>query len=206
MTPTYPLAWPEGWPRTPSSQRKRGRFGATFGRSRDMLMQQFRLMNVPLHSIVVSSWLPLRRDGLPYGEQARRLLDDPGVAVYFTLRGRQMVMARDAYDTVFDNLHSLKIAIEHLRGLERHGGATMMERAFEGFAALPEPGNAGHRRPWWKALDFEAKPSRSPTNLDAAEQAYRRKARGAHPDMTTGSHEAMAELNAAIKKAREALQ
>lgn len=203
MADSYPLSWPEGWQRTPPRKRLRGKFGMTFGRSRDLLMSELRLLGANLSTVVISSWLPIRRDGLPYAEQARRSLDDPGVAVYFMLRNKQMVMARDAYETPFDNLHSLKIAIQHLRGLERHGGATMMERAFEGFAALPEPGNAAHRRPWWKTLGFEVEPPRSPETLDEAERRYRVKARDVHPDVPGGSHEAMSELNSAITQARK---
>ena len=167
-------------------------FAGNFGRSRDLLMSQFRLMGVPAHTVVISSWLPLRRDGLPYAEQARRVLEDPGVAVYFMLRKRQMVMARDVYDTPFDNLHSLKIAIEHLRGLERHGGATMMERAFEGFAALPDQSG------WRTVLGFKRDDI---VSLADAEAAYRTGAKLCHAD-SGGSHEAMVKLNAAITQAR----
>lgn len=196
MTEAYPLSWPEGWARTPPRQRKRGKmFAGNFGRSRDMLLQQFRLMGVQAHTVVISSWLPLRRDGLPYAEQARRPLEDPGVAVYFTLRGRQMVMARDAYDTPFDNLHSLKIAIEHLRGLERHGGATMMERAFEGFQALPDQSS------WRAVLGFKRDDI---VTLADAERRYRDGAKLLHAD-AGGSHDAMVKLNAAIAQARTEL-
>ncbi len=193
MTEAYPLQWPEGWERTPSRRRRRGKmFAGNFGRSRDLLLTQFRLMDVPSHTVVISSWLPLRRDGLPYAEQARRVLEDPGVAVYFTLRGRQMVMARDAYDTPFDNLHSLKIAIEHLRGLERHGGATMMERAFEGFQALPDQSG------WRVVLGFKRD---DVVTLDDAERRYCEGAKILHAD-AGGSHDAMVKLNAAIAHAR----
>lgn len=138
MTESYPLSWPEGWPRTLDYKRSNSSpFKTTFVRTRDELMNELRLLGAK--NVVVSSWLPLRRDGLPYADQARRRLDDPGVAVYFTLNGRQMVMARDAYWSVHDNLRSIGLGIAHLRGLERHGGGQMMERAFAGFAALAAP-------------------------------------------------------------------
>lgn len=88
-----------------------------------------------------------------------------------------------------------------LRGLERHGGATMMERAFEGFMALPEPGNASHRRQWWQALGYS-----DPEGLTYTEcrERYRELARERHPD-SGGTHEQMAELNAAIEEARRVL-
>lgn len=136
---SYPLEWPEGWERTQYHLRKSGsQFKTSFDRARRDLLDELRKLGAD--NVVISSWLPIRRDGQPYADQARRRLEDPGVAVYFTLRGRQMVMARDAFTSVHDNLRSIGLGIEHLRGLERHGGGTMMERAFAGFAALEAPG------------------------------------------------------------------
>ena len=54
-------------------------------------------------------------------------------------------MARDAYKTVAGNMRSLTLAIEAMRQLERHGGSTMMERAFQGFAAIAPP---DWKKPW----------------------------------------------------------
>ncbi len=125
MAESYPLHWPEGWARTPDHKRvSGGRFNTTFDRARSELSKELRLLGAA--SVVISSWLPLRRDGMPYSDQARRRLDDPGVAVY-------------AYTNVHDNLRSIGLAVAHLRGMERHGGGQMMERAFEGFAQLAAP-------------------------------------------------------------------
>lgn len=200
MTSAYPLQWPEGWKRTPAGQRKNyGAFKTTFDKARRELDAELKRLGAK--NVVVSSYVPLRNDGNPRADMARRSYPDPGVAVYFTLRGKQMVLARDVYWTVHDNLRSIGLAIEHLRGLERHGGATMMERAFEGFSALPEPGNAAHRAPWWKVLGFEALPAREFETMAKARAQYREKAKFAHPD-NGGSHDQMADLNAAIDAAR----
>lgn len=43
-------------------------------------------------------------DGQPRADRARVQIADPGVALYFMLRGRQMVMARDAYTMPMGNL------------------------------------------------------------------------------------------------------
>jgi len=186
MTQAYPLQWPENWKRTPPHRRKgKSRFNTTFTAARDHLMSQLRLLGAK-HA-VVSSWLALRSDGLPLASQARMKSGDPGVAVYFELRGRPMVMARDEYDTVHDNLRSIGLALDHLRGMERHGGAAMMERAFEGFAALPAPGSADP----FVTLGV----ARNATE-DEINYAFREKSRQAHPD-TGGSHEAMAQLTVA---------
>ncbi len=198
MTQAYPLSWPEGWARTPDHRRvSSNKFNTSFMRARDQLMNELKLLGAK--NVVVSSWLALRNDGLPYAEAARRKLEDPGVAVYFLLKGRQMVLARDSYTTVHDNLRSIGLAIAHLRGLERHGGGTMMERAFSGFAALAAPGAKKH---WREIIGFSAN---AVVTRDDAETKYRERAKRAHPDMG-GSIEAMAELNAAITAARAELQ
>ena len=183
MTQAYPLAWPDNWPRTSEAARKSGSaFKTTWDKARRNLGHELRLLGA--QHVVVSSWLPLRLDGQPRSDHARMKIRDPGVAVYFEYRGRPMVMARDAYDNCFANLHSIGLAIEHLRGLERHGGAVMLERAFEGFAALPPPKARDH----WAVLGI------SPTR-DFAEvvRAFREAAKKCHPDLG-GSAEAMQEL------------
>ena len=184
----YPLTWPEGWERTPEYKRStRSQFNTTFDRARSELSKELRLLGAT--NVVISSWLPLRRDGMPYSDQARRRLDDPGVAVYFVLRKRQMVMARDAYTSVHDNLRSIGLGIAHLRGLERHGGGTMMERAFEGFAALPAPG----ARDCWAVLGL-----RPGSAKDEIEAAFRECVKKHHPDNGGSADEFIA-----IKRARD---
>ena len=68
------------------------------------------------------------------------------MAVYFTLPGKPMSMARDSYWDISHNLRSsLSAAIEHLRGLERHGGAQTLERAFNaGFRTASTTGWSGY--------------------------------------------------------------
>lgn len=190
----YPLQWPEGWPRTPSWKRESDKkfsgsvYGLAMGRVRDKLLHELRLLGA--RDVVVSSNVALRRDGLPYAEQRR--LDDPGVAVYFTFKKRPMVMARDAYVSVAGNLRSLGLAIEAMRQLERHGGSTMMEKAFTGFAAIAPP---SWKKPWREVFGVQ------PDWRGDIAALYREKAKGRHPDMG-GSDTLMAELNVAYEEAR----
>ncbi len=205
----YPLAWPQGWPRTPESKRVRGysfkqattRFDST-GAVRtdrtlvttDVARRKLRdeLRRLGATDVILSTNLPLRQDGEPRSDASRFRMDDSGVAVYFTLKRRKLVMAQDAYDGVAANLRSLGLAIEALRQMERHGGGTMMERAFTGFAALPPPGD---EKPWWKVLGL-------PPNATAAmiNSAHRSLVSIHHPDRG-GSAERMAEINAARDRA-----
>jgi hypothetical protein len=146
----YPLCWPGGWPRTsPYNRESDRRFGdkrlngrgSTGGRARDQLLNELRLIGAK--NAVVSSNVPLRKDGIAYAESGR--LDDPGIAVYFTFNKKQMVMARDNFVSVAGNLRSLALVIEAMRQMERHGGKYMMERAFTGFIAITPP---DWKKPW----------------------------------------------------------
>src|SRR5688572_14596809 len=163
MTYSYPLEWPEGWERTPTHKRQEMRQNRlTFPQILDKTYLE--LERLKARDVVISSWLDANLRGLPYAEKARRQLEDPGVAVYFSYRKKSMVMARDAYYTVADNLNSLRLAIQYLRGLERHGGGTMMDRAFDGFLKLPAPGTVG-----WQAVLGQQ------DSLKEAELIYRHK-------------------------------
>lgn len=191
MTSSYPLKWPDGWER--GQPRPSGKFKSTYDTS--MRKFYYEMERLGADGVVISSNIPLRLDGRPRGDVARLRIEDPGVAIYFTLNGKQLAMARDAYDTVMDNFHSLVLCLEAMRAVERHGGNAMMEKAFDGFMALPDQAN------WRSVLGFTAG---AEVTLPAAEDAYRRGAKLCHAD-AGGGHEAMVKLNAAIAQAREEL-
>lgn len=190
----FPLQWPDGWPRTPDWKRESdNRFGGKVyglqpGRVRDQLVEE--LGRLGAKNVVISTNIALRQDGLPYANQ--RAVADPGVAVYFTLKGGPLAMARDRFKTVVGNMRSLTLAIEAMRQLERHGGSTMMERAFQGFAAIAAP---DWKKPWREVFGVKPDWSGDITAL------YREKARNRHPD-AGGSDTLMAELNVAYAEAK----
>lgn len=187
----FPLQWPEGWPRTPYGRRGSSRFGKNLGFNEiKKLQSELRLLGA--RNVVISSNVPLRQDGLPYASETKRRYDDPGVAVYFTLKNKPLSMARDRYNTPWENIRSLILAISAIRSIERHGGSTMMERAFSGFAAIAPP---NWKKPWREV--FGIKPEWT-GDLSAL---YREKARIRHPD-AGGSDELMAELNVAYDEAK----
>jgi len=201
MSTAYPLAWPMGWKRTDFRRSTTAFKNNTFSRARDHLGHELELLGAT--DIILSTNVPLRFDGQPRGDY-RDYLTDPGVAVYFMLRKRPMVLARDAYDRVSDNLRSLGLAIEHLRGLERHGGAVMVERAFTGFAALPAPMAMGPT--CWQILGID--PDSTWNEGDTVEiktlvieGVFREKAKQLHPDLQGGDTSKMAQLNAARDEA-----
>ena len=197
LEPKYPLEWPDGWPRTPENRRQNwSRFQTTFDKARKDMLNELRLLGAV--NVVISSWLAIRKDGNPQAGAARRKLDDPGVAVYFTFKGRRMVMARDLYWSVHDNLRSIGLAIANLRGLERHGGGHMMERAFEGFEALPPPSdNPDAPNAHWSIVLGVDRDS----HIDVIRHAYKKKIKTAHPD-GGGSADAFKRVQDAFDQAK----
>lgn len=138
MTEAFPLSWPAGWPRRKKQQDSDRRFnGPTYRWDRVYHGLIDELKRIGATHITVSTNQPLRHDGAPYAQT--RNISDVGVAVYFKRRDKSLVMAQDRFDSIIGNMRSLTMAIEGLRQMERHGGAVMLERAFDGFAALPAP-------------------------------------------------------------------
>lgn len=132
----YPLTWPAGWRRTPGHMRAFSPFKAqsTDRAMRDLMDELGRL---GARKVIVSSNLKLRQDGMPYSQQPRN--DDEGIAVYFTRKGVEMVLACDKFVKREANMRAITLTIGAIRGIERWGSSDMMERAFTGFTALPAP-------------------------------------------------------------------
>ena len=208
----YPLCWPDGWARTPSHLRDDvSRFGTmeraadqgwrvkraiTFDRARRSLRDELERLGAK--GVIMSTNAELRNDGEVRAGAAERRYTDPGIAVYFTLKGKQMVMAQDAFKTLAANARSLSLAIDALRQLQRHGGGTMMERAFAGFTALPAPEGSQPKRPWWIVLNYGEDPeARADLSTEEVEARFKTLAKRRHPDADGGSDAAMSELNQA---------
>lgn len=201
----YPLAWPTGWP------RKKSRAAAKFRASESVrsgesyctrskpldlssalgrLEGEMRRLGVREGDWLISSDLKIRLDGMPYSNQAQPA--DPGVAVYFRLGRADRVLACDAWTRIADNVAAIAAHIECLRGIDRYGVGTM-DQAFAGYQALPAKGTT-----WRTTLGFA--PGQAVTLADV-DQAFRARARTAHPDIAGGSHDAMASLTAARAEA-----
>jgi hypothetical protein len=181
----HPIRWPTGWPRTASPRRRYRNF-----------FQNYK--SISLEGAIEKLARELRLLGARNVALSRNEVDvvrDPGVAIYFALARRQMVMACDRYVAQADNCRSLGLAISAMRQLERHGGGAMMNRAFDGFAALPSPDAAPRA---WREVLGSSDDMRIDT--ETIDHCYRVRAKRAHPD-AGGSHEAMAELNAAREQA-----
>jgi hypothetical protein len=187
VTDRYPLAWPDGWRRTPAENRHRAKFmkdrrqlSVADGIGR--VFRELRALSVQDHQVVVSSNLVLRLDGMPRSDQREPL--DPGAAVFWEeAGGKSRVIAVDLYDRVADNLGAIAASLEAMRAIERHGGAQILERVFTGFDALPPPSSA-----------FDELGLPRTASEDDVKAAFRRLAAERHPDRPGGSVDAMASL------------
>lgn len=182
----YPLSWPFGRPRRRSGWRN-GNFRSggkwlTVSTATARVLDEVRKLGG--NSVIISSNVQLRRDGLPYSGQKEP--DDRGVCVYFRMDGQPYAMACDLYTTVADNLAAVAAHIEATRAITRHGVASAAE-TLQAFHALPAPGG----RHWSTVLNLprDAKP-------DDVKAAHRRLLIDNHPDRG-GNESAMAEINAA---------
>jgi hypothetical protein len=192
---SYPLTWPEGWKRTTVNNRKRAAFNrkevvhtggpvpTSWNKSKALSVRdgtvrvigELARMGVADYNLIISTNVPLRLDGMPRSDQAEP--SDPGVAVYWRAKENTPMrcMAVDRYDRVADNLAAIAATLEAMRAIERHGGAEILNRAFLGFAALPEKASQS----WRLQLGFKEDAA---VTADAVKAAFRALAHQHHPD------------------------
>lgn len=204
--PRYPLSWPEGWKRT--TIRRAAQFAVSgtvtgqFSRTDkkrlsvenafDRLERELAAFDIKAETVIVSTNLRLNMRGVPVGNAGEP--SDPGVAVYWTRNGKAQCMAIDVYTRVADNIAAVAASLSAMRAIERHGGAQILERAFIGFAQLPER----RGRPWREVFGFNEGAAPSQERL---EDTFRSLASRLHPDKDTGDKEQMIELNLARAEA-----
>ncbi len=208
--PSFPLQWPEGWKREVNRSRPKFIEGH-FAIVRDSVVRQLERMGG--RHVVITSDLPTRADGLPY---ANARCEDPGIAVYWVKRGHEHVIACDRWRTIGYNLRSIDMTLAAMRGIDRWGSATMVEKAFAGFAALPPgstaeylpPAPAPAVRPWRAVFDIATNLSDVLTKADLlalVKSRHRSMITVHHPDKG-GDAAIAAELNAALAEAERELQ
>jgi hypothetical protein len=188
----YPLQWPLGWERSKFTMSSRFRRPSMEDACAD-IVDQLRRMRVHRQDVVISTNVKVRLDGFPYSNQMQP--NDKGAAVYFRRKGKDHVFAADQYSRVEDNLWAIAKSLEALRAIERYGVAQVMDRAFSGFAALPEKSVT---RTCWDVLGLLP---------DACEVAlrsqYKKLAQLLHPDQNGGSQEGWHELNEAWNQIKQ---
>lgn len=189
MISAFPLQWPLGWERTPSHRVTHSRFKRpSMDDACADVIDQLRMMGVGRQDVVISTNVKVRMDGFPYSGQMQP--NDRGAAVYFRRKGKDHVFAADQYNRVEDNVWAIAKSLEALRAIERYGVAQVMDRAFSGFAALPEKGTA---RTWYEVMGINGYAS-----TEAVLARYRELAKLLHPDQNGGSSAGFLELQEAM--------
>lgn len=189
MIDSYPLHYPTNKPRTPSNKRIRSRFKGGLSNEKAQRELNNCLLRLNAKNIVISTNMPLRKDGGFYS--SAREPDDPGVAVYFEYKNSQKCFACDKYDFLRDNIRAIAKTIEAIRGIERWGTGDMVDQAFSGFTALPDK-----TKTWYEILEVSEKAS-----VEEINAAYRRLAKIYHPDVkSTGDVDKFTELTNAYEQ------
>lgn len=190
---SYPLTWPPGWRRAPYRIKAqfKGRTGGfvngqyagperlTIGQGMTRLTDALRRLSGT--DVIVSTNLKLNRDGTPNRSQG--MPSDPGVAVYWKNGKQSRCMAIDTYDRLPDNLAAIAATLDAMRAIERYGGALILDRAFQGFAALPAP-----------VQPFQVLGIKHDAGPREVDEAYKRLASENHPDKG-GDSDKMAQIN-----------
>lgn len=209
MAERYPLCWPEGWKRTILGHRTAAKFSSsdrhsqtdTDGTTRswrsakrlsvfDAIQRvQYELdrLGVRDGDAIISTNVPTRLDGLPRSDRAEP--SDSGAAVYWTLKGRKQCMAIDQYTRVADNLAAIAATLEAIRTVGRHGGGAILDRAFTGFAALPE---AAGGKSWREVLGLPRDAARY--SVEEIQSRFKKLVKEKHPDVIGGNEDPVREL------------
>lgn len=184
---SYPLCWPEGWPKTKS--RDSSQFKTTLFQALKNVEEELgrfaKDSGKKITEIIISSNFNLT-DQNP---------TESGVAVYFTWDGERTCIPVDKYTKVQDNLQAIFHCISAKRTMLRHGGVNLVKAAFRGYAALPNPASDS----WKTVLNYHG------NSLADCKAAWRRAAQEHHPDRPSGSHDQAARVNAAWEQAQKEL-
>lgn len=206
MIPSYPLRWPDHQKRTDSWLRKTGRFQVGFRRALDDLRDAMATDNVSRDDYSLTSMLPTRANGDPYG--TGRNVADPGVALWWRENGKMRVLACDQFYAVEHNMRAIGLAIGNLRALQRWGISQIVNQMLDGFALPPGSGveenvTGSIRQPvepdrsWMDEFHVSEAASR-----EGVEAMYKTMARQHHPDRG-GDTAAMMRLNVAWDNAQK---
>jgi hypothetical protein len=214
----YPLYWPDGWKRTKDTDRKNGQFsrreqhyrassvpgqsGTSWSSKRwitvsdgvGRILESLERMGIDRNDVIISTNIRTRLDGLP--RSGEREPDDPGAAVYWrkSYNAPMRCMGIDRYATVADNLAAISATLEAMRAIERHGGAEILDRTFQGFAALGD----GSKSSWRETLGFSTGMDVSVASVEAR---FKELAKVHHPD-AGGDTARFQEISEAYRNAR----
>lgn len=192
------LTWPEGFDRTPESDREPypGGFEVSRSRAFDSILDELEKMDAYNVDVQTNAPHTTKQPHRPYQD---RNPDDPAVVVYFDRDGQRFAVPCDRWDNLRDNARAIASYLDAKRAIERYGVATVdTEMSTQALPSGDEDdvvvADAG-REPPHEVL--EVAPDASEEVIEAA---ARRKKAEHHPD-SGGSHEAFQR----VVKAEEAM-
>lgn len=207
------------WPQAPTLTRKKGQFQVDYGTlltELDMELDYLDATDITVQMAVPITRLKAARNAFTGWPKSETKTTAPGVVLTFESRKGPLLFACDTYEDVpkrvgwQDNLRALSLTLTALRAINRYG-ATQQEQQYQGFTALPPPSAAPvvdvvNIRPIEAAMVLTTY-SGIPKDYildspEAFQKAYREAAKRAHPD-AGGSHEEMAQVNAAAETLRD---
>lgn len=184
---SFPLKWPDGWPRVTAGMRRAAPYKTSLDTAVKELVADLGRMGAK--DVTISSNVRVTLGSKVSESEVR----DPGVAVYWTHKdGSPRVMACDHWQRLRDNVRAVGLTIAAIRQIERCGATGLMDRALDGFKALPEALDC------WQLLRVRHGASR-----DEVTSSFRQLAATHHPDRG-GNPDAFAALTAAYHEALEA--
>lgn len=169
----------EHWPgqKTPSAQRKDGRFRVSYAGILDDL--EIELIRLKATSIIVQAYFvreDIRNDGWP---RSHAEPTEPGVILSFTSKAGNLSYPCDTYHTYDDNLRAISLTLAALRAIDRYGVSQHGEQ-YKGWLKLPP---APDKMTKEDAFQFFGLYSHTKiVDADTLKAAYREAARVLHPD------------------------
>lgn len=187
----YPLTWPLGYAR--SATRQEGQFKQDLASSTKELRRQLELLGA--ENVLISSNNPLGtwQSAKSISDAERKAARDPGAAVYFRRKKKDLVLACDSFDKVWKNIYAIALIIDGIRRSERYNIPGFLDNVFSGFQKLL-PGS--YKDPW---LLLGVKEYSSDAEIDAA---YKDKARRFNEAGTEPNPDMMRDINWARDEAK----
>lgn len=96
----YPLHWPTGYKRT--THRIHSRFEQTMDKAQRFMRDE--IIRIGGTQLIVSTNIPVRKDGGLYADWMKKKMEDTGVAIYFQYKGKSISMCCDQYNKIWENV------------------------------------------------------------------------------------------------------
>ena len=191
MPLNYKFSWPLEWPDDYEVTRQpvTSSFTVTQAVARDEMLRELGLLGAS--SVVITTNLPVNKQGQVVTRM--KATGSEGVAVYFSRRGNEYVIACDRFNDVWDNMRAVGLSVEAIRRLERYGTRQLLEKALGGLLALPP---APATRSWWQVLGLPA----AEVAEEVIKAAYRTLAKRYHPEGTEPDADKFREVHQAYEE------